>query len=748
MLGGGFLQKYIAHVKSNPDGSWSEPQDLYEHLAGTAELAADFSKKFSSQEWGYVLGLAHDLGKARMRWQKYLGTKSGYDQEAHIENLSGKEKHSIYGAKVLEKIYPQAIARALAYVIAGHHAGLPDYYPSDEIGKDSLVYQLSQTLDLTEIPHNFIEPLLTNKIKNPPWRFGSGMEFSMWVRMLYSALVDADFLNTEEYMNEKHSSNRGSYKSIDELFDLLQQHNLELESNSAETKVNRVRKNVRSKCLEKADLKQGVYTLSVPTGGGKTLSSMAFALAHARKHFLDRVIYVIPYTSIIEQNAEVFRNVFGSEQVIEHHSNVNEDDVTSKSRLATENWDAPIIVTTTVQFFESLFANRSSSCRKLHNVANSVIVLDEAQLLPVQYLAPILEAMQILTDQYKVSFLITTATQPAFSKKIGFLDDFPYLKNVSEIIGGSIEVADLYQSLKRVCIKMPMSFDETTEYEDIALKLQEYEQVLCIVSDRKSCRELHALMPEDTFHLSAMMCPEHRSVMITQIKEKLERGDTVRVISTQLIEAGVDVDFPVVYRAFAGLDSIIQAAGRCNREGKHKEGKVVVFIPKRKPPMGVLRKASDCSKEILTGNPNLDLTPEIFNDFFSKLYWHANSLDEKSIRQDLSIRGNEKELAICFKTASEKFRIIENSQVAIYVPYIEGRGLIIELEQFGPSRDRLRKLQRFTVNIYHQEFQLMLNRGSIKEIYPGFYSLVAEGDYSEKIGLLIEPLFDPEKFVM
>ena len=294
---------------------------------------------------------------------------------------------------------------------------------------------------------------------------------------------------------------------------------------------------------------QGIFSLSVPTGGGKTLSSLAFALEHAIKHKLDRIIYVIPYTSIIEQNADVFRNAVGDDQVVEHHSNLEENDSTPKSRLACENWDAPIIVTTSVQFFESLFAARSSRCRKLHNIVKSVVVLDEAQLVPVDYLSPILKTMQLLVDHYEVSFVISTATQPAFKERIVGGKRFPGLKNVKEIMGEDKDVDLLYQSLKRNHIQFPSDIYITASWEEIADQLQQYEQVLCIVSDRKSCRELHSLMPRGTFHLSALMCGQHRSQIIKTIKKKLQNKETVRVISTQLVEAGVDFDFPVVYRA-------------------------------------------------------------------------------------------------------------------------------------------------------------------------------------------------------
>jgi CRISPR-associated endonuclease/helicase Cas3 len=336
---------------------------------------------------------------------------------------------------------------------------------------------------------------------------------------------------------------------------------------------------------------------------------------------------------------------------VEHHSSIDIDEITPKARLAAENWDAPVIVTTSVQFFESLFAAKPSRCRKLHNIAKSVVILDEAQLLPADFLEPILETMQLLTENYQVSFVISTATQPAFEERT----EFKGLKNVREIMGSDEEVRLLYASLQRNTVEFPTDIQTPSSWEEIAAKLTEHEQVLCIVSDRKSCRELHRLMPQGTFHLSALMCGQHRSETIDKIKKKLKNNEPVRVISTQLVEAGVDLDFPVVYRALAGLDSIVQAAGRCNREGNLDMGKVVVFIPPRRAPMGILRKAAETTVGILSARAE-PLTNDVFEQYFSELYWKANSLDKYKMIQLLDPRENDsQECSIYFRTAAAKF---------------------------------------------------------------------------------------------
>jgi len=743
--------KLIAHVARRDDGSWATPQRLLDHLKNTATLAERFAAKFASGSWGKAAGLAHDAGKGREQWQKYLKKKSGYfDEEAHLEGKPGKIPHAIHGAKLVEELCTKGWGRLLAYCIAGHHAGLPDWSPANGTGPASLQYQLAQCKGIDEIEESIIREIKDAKPAMPPWKFAPGLDAALWIRMLYSALVDADFLDTEAYMDAERAALRGNYCSIVELLERFNNYIADLDKGAENTKVNEIRRSIRAKCVKAAADKQGIFSLTVPTGGGKTLSSLAFALEHAVKYNLDRIIYVIPYTSIIEQNADVFRNAIGADQVVEHHSNLEESDATPKSRISSENWDAPLIVTTSVQFFESLFAAKSSRCRKLHNIARSVIVLDEAQLVPADFLFPILATMQLLVDHYGVTLVISTATQPAFNERQINGNKFPGLKGVKEIIGDDKEINLLYKSLERYRVEFPQDLRTRSNWQDIAEELQKFEQVLCVVSDRKSCRELHSLMPRGTYHLSSLMCGQHRSEVIATIKEKLKNGEPVRVISTQLVEAGVDLDFPVVYRAFAGLDSIAQAGGRCNREGRLPEkGRVVVFVPPRQPPMGILRKAAETTANILVTRPENPLQPGMFTQFFSELYWKINSLDREGIMSLLDPLENDKnECSISFRTAAEKFKLIDESTRAILVPYQEGQSLIEMLKANGPDRWLLRKLQRYTVNIYNNEFEQLLKRESIFEVSPGIYALVSSAEYSNDTGLMVEPFFDPDRFVL
>jgi len=739
--------KYIAHVRELENGQW-DTQSLEDHLHETAKLTASFSNEFDSSEWGYALGMLHDTGKATSEWQNYLRNKSGYNEEASSET-SGKVEHSGSGAKLAEEVFGKTFGRFLSYCIAGHHTGLPDWIETPA----SLTFRLqkSSTKEIDEELKAIFPNLCP---KNPPWKFSNtGLDISLWIRMLFSCLIDADRLNTEEYMTPEQSEDRKGYSTLTELqrrFNNYMDIKTQKPQNHYDERVYNSRQQVLSDCRKAAELKGGFFSLTVPTGGGKTLSSMAFALKHTEKYGKKRIIYVIPYTSIIEQNAQVFKEIFGNDEVVEHHSNLDENETTVRSRLATENWDAPIIVTTSVQFFESLFTAKPSRSRKLHNIVNSVVILDEAQLVPTDCLEPILETMRLLTEHYKVSFVICTATQPVFEQQKKF-SGFPGLPegSIREIIQN---VSDLYKNLERVKVEFHQNLSVSVEWKDLAEELSQYNQVLCVVSDRKSCRELHALMPKGTYHLSALMCAQHRSDVISEIKTKLKKGENVRVISTQLVEAGVDMDFPVVYRALAGLDSIAQAAGRCNREGKlnaHGEfGKVVVFKSPRKAPAGILRKASEITERmIFQGIKNL-IDKNVFPSFFSELYWRVNSLDSQGILKLL--KPEFPDLGIQFRAAAENFKIInDTNQHSIFVPYEEGKKWIEFLKNSGiPIKKVLRKLQRYTINIYNDQFFRLHTRGSLEEIIPGIFALNNTVEYNDQTGLFFDEIpNDPEDYI-
>jgi len=744
-------ENVIAHVIQDEHGSWVSPQLLNNHLEMVASIAENQANSFSSASWGRCAGLAHDLGKSTSEWQKYIREKSGFEDEGVHEGIQTID-HSSLGSIAVEQLFPIHIGRILSYIIAGHHAGLPDWEGSTA----SLKYRLQHGAKrLSTIPGEYLKIFKDIPLPNFPWKFDPHtLDISFWIRMLFSCLVDADFLDTEHYMQEEVSAYRTGFNTIERLLFQFDSYMASLKNKadkSGLSSVNQIRNQVLSDCRSAAQLTPGLFSLTVPTGGGKTLASLGFALEHAYRYFKKRIIYVIPYTSIIEQTADVFREVFGDDQVIEHHSNFDSDYQSQKIRLASENWDAPVVVTTNVQFFESLFASRPGRCRKLHSIAESVVIFDEAQLLPVEFLHPILESIVQLVTHYQTSLVFCTATQPSFEKNSAF-PSFPGFEKglIREIIK---DVPALYHTLQRVEIelcdpKIPIP------WADLAARLMTYEKVLCIVSDRKSCRELHALMPPGTIHLSALMCPQHRSKIIKHIKERLKNDEPVRVISTQLVEAGVDIDFPVVFRALSGVDSIVQAAGRCNREGKlvGKLGKVVLFTPCRKAPLGILRKATEITEILLQETSVGFFETATYERFFTALYWKAGSLDTHHILELL--KPDSKTLGIQFKSAAEAFKLIDDSSTeSILIPYGAGKGLIEQLrfseaQQDTSARSLFRKLQRYSVNVYKNQFQALLQRGSLIEVYPKVFALQCDVEYSESVGLLIDEIpSDPTTYI-
>jgi len=741
----------LAHVRKLPDGKWDE-HFLDEHSLSVANLASEFAGQFNGVEWARLAGLWHDLGKYSNEFQHYIKAVSGFDAEAHIEGKPGRVDHSTAGALHSMRCFG-AHGRILAYLVAGHHAGLPDWSSSDT-GASSLSQRLGVTQDylLDRIPAQLIPQEILIQTKPATKSQGGSDGLHLWLRMLYSCLVDADFLDTEAFMDGDQAAVRSGYRDLPGLLDAFDQHMANMSASAEATAVNLIRADILHQCREKATLNPELYSLTVPTGGGKTLSGMAFALRHAVQHNKRRIIYVIPYTSIIEQTAGIFREIFG-DNVVEHHANLDPDKEDARSRLASENWDAPIIVTTNVQFFESLFAARSSRCRKLHNIVNSVVVLDEAQLLPPEFLQPIIDVMNQLASHYGVTFVLSTATQPALASFQPFGGKaFRGLDKVHEIID---DPDALYQQLKRVQVSIPDDLQTPRDWESIAVELLQHPSVLCIVSHRDDARELHRLMTaaengKDTLHLSALMCGEHRSRVIAKIKSRLQRGEAVRVISTQLVEAGVDVDFPVVYRALAGLDSIAQASGRCNREGKQDGlGRVVVFVPPKPAPPGLLRQAAQISVSLLSGGTSNVLGRDLAKQFFEHLYVRAPSLDKHGIHELLT--QDAREFQIQFRTAAAKFKLIDDSAYqTILVRYGGNDALLGMLEKEGPQRWLMRKLQRYSVNIPKRIFAQLEQQGDVKESknLPGIFVQVDDTLYDKSLGVVFDGNIAPDELTV
>lgn len=498
-----------------------------------------------------------------------------------------------------------------------------------------------------------------------------------------------------------------------------------LASHAPLTDVNALRQGILTACRAAATQPRGLFSLTVPTGGGKTLSGLAFALDHAVHHGQARIIYVLPYTSIIEQTAKTLSDIFGKENVIEHHSNLDPDTETQRSRLASENWDAPVIVTTNVQFFESLYAAKSSRCRKLHNIVNSVVILDEAQLLPPTLLSPCVDVLNSLTRYYGVTLLLSTATQPVL----------PGLDTSREIIHSP---EDLYKKMVRTEIHFPDNLQTPTDWDTLALRLQEHPQVLCVVNTRRDCHDLFSLMPEGTIHLSALMCGAHRSEVITEIKQLLSAAKPIRVVSTQLVEAGVDIDFPVVYRALAGFDSITQAAGRCNREGMLNAtgglGHVYIFVPPKPAPPGLLLKGENTMRELWSLAGFDPQSPGAFVRYFDLFYSKVN--DTGGRFRDWLVKDVNPDMAIQFRTAAANFILIDDqAQRPVFVRFKGSDSLLTQLRVVGPKSDIMRKLQRFTVNLPARTAERLRGNGLLEEIWPGFLGQNMPSSYDKKTGL-------------
>jgi CRISPR-associated endonuclease/helicase Cas3 len=736
---------------------------LATHLHKVAELAQTFARVFgpAGAEWAYLAGLWHDLGKYRPGFQRYLALSNSED--AHIEGrVAGREKtHSIAGAlwalqsfKASHGKGGELAARTLGYLIASHHAGLYDWEGglkvrlADPDSHTELVEACNAAPPADVLDAGGFAPSLTGLP-------GAINGYALWVRLMFSCLVDADFLDTEAHFDGTKPQTRQGFPSLVAMLDAFDAFMAVKAAEAKPSAVNTLRADILRQCREKAALPPGFFSLTVPTGGGKTLSSLAFALRHAQQAapgVVRRIVYAIPYTSIIEQTADQFRKALaalGDEVLIEHHSQAESDDKqeTARSRLACENWDAPLIVTTNVQLFESMFAAKTSRCRKLHRLVNSVIVLDEAQQLPPEFLQPILDTLKLLVAHYGVTVVFCTATQPALTKT-EYFDKSKGLDGIADVREIIDDPDALYRQLDRVQVELPADWNSQTPWPDLAERIAQEDCVLAIVGTRKAARTLHSLLPEGALHLSALMCGAHRSDEIEKIKQRLEarRNGTdtrpLRVVATNLVEAGVDLDFPVVYRALAGLDSIAQAAGRCNREGRLEgKGRVVVFIPPEKPPKGLPAQGTAVCTSLLHDRPENPLERGLFEQYFKRLYYDCD-LDAKGIRKLLTA---DRELAVNFRTAAELFQLIDDRDSALVVVRYEPRRADIEtllatLVSKGPERWLMRKLQRLTVSIPQRDASRMLAQGSLAVTsVPGLYMQAdAAGLYHPALGLQTE----------
>ena len=821
----------IAH-RREIDG---EMQPLQDHLLAVGRLSAVNAAKLKLvtangtrpaelEAVGEVLGVLHDLGKYSKAFQDYLGSAVGLidqdtDDFVDAKQLRGRVDHSTAGAQFIWRKLSQAgplgllSGEMLATCIASHHSGLIDCLTPDgddnftrRINKpeqsahmeDALAKidvgvwnRLTELIDgaslssgLQKIARSIVELEYRSGKSNQIVQF----KFGLLVRFLFSGLIDADRVDSADFErpHARHLRYHGKYPCWEELTGRLEKH---LQGFPDTNPVDGLRREVSGHCRLAAARQLGLLTLTVPTGGGKTLASLRFALHHAQAHGLDQVVYVIPFTSIIDQNAEVVRRILepaaeGCEPgsiVLEHHSNLTPDEQTWRAKILSENWDAPVIFTTSVQLLETLFGAGTRGARRMHQLANSVIILDEAQTVPLRCIHLFNNAINFLVEHCGSSVVLCTATQPLLNT-VCAQKGAARFEPRDEIIP---DVARLFAALKRVQVCDRHKPGGWTEDEVATLAAEEVGAAgscLVIVNTTKAAQTLYQVCKQRfdsaMFHLSTRMCPAHRRRVLAEIRERLNDRTRVLCVSTQLIEAGVDVDFGGVIRHVAGLDSIAQAAGRCNRNGRHAVGRVQVLNPadERIDRLIDIREGRNVAQRVLDEfrddpSPFDDdlLGPAAMSRYFD--YYFACRANEMSypIRPDAAMRADtllnllaENSLAVhdytqhrssapplhlrqAFMTAAQAFRAIDAPTQGVIVPYgNEGRELVAQLcGAFKPELqfDLLRRAQQFSVNVFAQVFDALQRADAIAEIGNGIgiYHLRAEY-YSEEFGLSETPV--------
>ena len=714
----------ISHLKFDDNQNVWCFQSNEEHSKGVGRLAASYARKIGFEDWGIVMGLLHDKGKEQEGFQNYIKKVSGYMPE--IRNAE-RTPHAYVGALLAKRLYPKSFP-LLSMPIMAHHAGLYDFTDFLERMKAEMPIDIQSEKSIN--------------LEMPKDKSYKPQDFHHLVRVLYSCLVDADFLDTEEFMDKKRSESRKTQKTINELLPLLEQYLKELSEKSVMTELNVLRASIQNLCRESASEAPGFYSLTVPTGGGKTLSSLLWAMLHAVRHGKDRIIIAIPYTSIIVQTASILRKIFGAENVLEHHSvfdaevAFNEycedmDGMKLRQRLATENWDYPIVVTTNVQLFQSMFSNKPSSCRKLHNVCNSVLILDEVQMLPMEHLQPIVDGLSAYQRLFNTSVLFTTASQPVLSGEHSGCNPMVKLKGLSFVKEIIPDDMCLHDKLRRV----NLHFDkQPVDYDTLAEKLLQHDKVLCIVNTRKDAQELYSRLSIErgVYHLSRMMCSAHIQKVISEIKDALKNPEVkiIRVVATQLIEAGVDIDFPIVYRQEAGLDSVLQAAGRCNREGKLGISDAYVFSFNHPLPLGTLSKGCNTLKNMIDVSDWF--APETMKDYFIRLYWNSDTFDKAEVERRM------KPGELYFETISKEFRLIDDKGINVVVNYEHSMELVHEIKEKGISYDLMKRLSKYMVNLREGDFKKLKKEGLLDEVIDGVYLLSDREQYNVNTGLVTD----------
>ena len=702
--------KFLAHIDND-----LREQSVKDHLTGTAQFAGNFAEAFGCYEWGYCAGMLHDIGKYSLAFMKRL---SGADIQVD---------HSTAGAKLCWD--RKGMYQLLSYCIAGHHAGLPDTGESGDVSTSgTLMARLKKKIeDYSAFSQEIEIPPLTKA----PFEISGDKDCtficSVFIRMLFSCLVDADFLDTEYFMKQGNTQ-RESGESMDVLLHKLENHISLWLSNEDYATVNGRRTEILKSCLDKGEMERGLFRLTVPTGGGKTVASLAFALRHAVKNHMNHIIYVVPYTSIIEQNAKVFSKILGESNVLEDHCNVDygSGEELKPMQLAAENWDKPVIVTTNVQFFESLFSRKTSKCRKLHNIANSIVIFDEAQMLPNDYLKPCVSVMEELLRHYRTSMVLCTATQPALQKI------FSGEWNAEELCP---RLNEQFCFFKRVTLRNLNVISE----DELVERLRTEKRALCILNTKKKVQSVYQkLKGEGVYHLSTSMYPMHRRRVLERVGKRLDDKLKCIVISTSLVEAGVNLDFQSVYRQMAGVDSIIQAAGRCNREGESgaEESIVSIFQLEGKECAPGQKQQTAVTKQLLENNEDITSLDSI-SEYFEMLYhYQGEGLDKKNIL------GQFEKMRFPFARVNDEFKLIENNTKTIFINREERADQILsEIRCKGFSRSRMREAAQYCINVYDNDFQKLYAANMIMEVSEDmkedFFVLRDKEQYTEEMGLLL-----------
>lgn len=749
------MEKYLAHIREEEKGCFVE-QSIGEHCLNVARLARELiyedENSCELKDLAYNAGLLHDFGKYRPDFQRYILSASGANQSGKVPP---KAPHAIVGAIEARRLFDDPmIADTLAYCISGHHRGLYDH---NEMERRLRHGEHKRWCDACE-KLTSVEDLGTTDCDD----VGEPYDLQMAIRMLFSALVDADRLDTERFMTPDLSAERlrirGNYASLCTLRERLIARTESFRS-APDTPVNRARAYFLESCrTHGAGSDPGIYTLSLPTGAGKTISSMVWALEMAIRNHHDRIIYVIPYTSIITQTAMVFREIFGKENILEHHSEVvveqqteddNSDEQMSRLKFLTENWDAPIILTTNVQFFESLFASKPAKCRKVHSIANSVIVMDEVQALPEGFLSPILSAIDTLSEAFHCSILCCSATQPVYDEDLNSPDDGSDYYTPLDTRGDLVpREAKYFVSFDRVDYHLE---PQTVTSQELADRLAAEHSVLCVVNSRKDAgqvyralRDLPKVKADEVIHLSRSMCSAHLRRAIETIKERMREGKQTKVISTQLIEAGVDLDFPCVWRAHSGLGSIIQAGGRCNREGKmERRGQVFVFsLADGSRPFGNIARGCNATKMLLhkLSNKITDPTdPEVIAKYYRLYFKDIPDFDTEVIEKDLTEDPED----INFESAADRFKLIDDEGTfPVIVPYMEeGKALVRKIRNHEIlTREDYHWMQEYSVSLRQGDYSTLLSHGNIEQIPWGedFISVLVDDEcYDSVAGVVI-----------